>query len=76
MAGSYAHATTDSGALRDPESFADTIENLGDAYEACEEMYGMTWYLASAYSDASAAVELARQNYRDGLDIARRNTRA
>lgn len=35
MAGSYNHVTTDDGRLR-TETFADLIENLGDAYEAVE----------------------------------------
>lgn len=47
MAGSYKHATTDSGKLRKPESFTGMVENLGDAYETVEEMYGMIWRLAN-----------------------------
>lgn len=77
MAGSYNHATTDSGNLRSNESFIDMIENLGDAYEMAEEMYGMIWYLAvGGWSDPKGAVEHARQNYREGLEMARRHNAA
>lgn len=47
MAGSYLHAVTDEGDLLDPEDFVDFIENLGDAYEMAEEMFGMIWWLAA-----------------------------
>lgn len=47
MAGSWRHMTTKSGKLRSNESFTAMIENLGDAYEAAEECYGMVWYLAA-----------------------------
>jgi hypothetical protein len=49
MAGSYHHMTTRSGKLLNNESFCDMIENLGDAYEAAEDCYGMIWWLARAY---------------------------
>jgi len=70
MAGSYKHATTDAGNLRDNESFVGMIENLGDAYEMAEEMYGMIWVLArrAAPDDPASAVEEARRNYRDGIN--------
>ena len=73
MAGSYNHATTDAGNLRSNESFAGMIENLGDAYEMAEEMYGMIWWLASHTegADTKEIVEQARQKYREGLKIAR-----
>jgi len=75
MAGGYNHATTDGGALRDPESFSGMIENLGDAYEMAEEMYGMIWVLAANVdANPAEAVEDARQRYRDGLEIARQHT--
>jgi hypothetical protein len=76
MAGSYKHAVTRSGNLRSNESFVDMIENLGDAYEMAEEMYGMIWYLANREHDVKAAVEGARQNYKRGLEIAREANRA
>lgn len=46
MAGSWRHMTTRKGKLRNGGTFAGMIENLGDAYEAAEECYGMIWYLA------------------------------
>ena len=46
MAGSYNHVTLKkSGKLRNTETIL--IDNMGDAYETIEEMYGMIWYLAS-----------------------------
>lgn len=68
MAGSYKHCVTDAGELRQG-SFEDMIENLGDAYEAIEEMYGMVWYLAQAFSDPVGAVDSARRNYQEGLAL-------
>ena len=64
MAGSYEHATTDDGKLRSNESFVGMIENLGDAYEMAEEMYGMIWWLADG--DA-AKVRDARNNWDFGI---------
>lgn len=80
MAGSYNHVITKGGNLRDNESFVQMIENLGDAYEAVEEMFGMIWWLAwqaHVALDGSAKspehfVERARQNYEEGLKIAKR----
>lgn len=47
MAGSYKHVCKEDGAFRDdPEDFTGRIENLGDAYEACEEMHFMIGFLA------------------------------
>jgi hypothetical protein len=46
MAGSYSHIVDNNGRLLSNEDFIDMIENLGDAYEMAEEMYGMIWYLA------------------------------
>jgi hypothetical protein len=46
MAGSWQHATTKGGKLLNNERFCGMIENLGDAYEMAEEMYGMVWWLA------------------------------
>lgn len=46
MAGSYKHCSNEDGTFRDNESFANQIENLGDAYEACEEMHFMIEFLA------------------------------
>lgn len=73
MAGSYNHATTDAGNLREPKSFRGMIENLGDAYEMAEEMYGMIWYLAVQLGeDVVAEVDDAQRNYQQGLEIAKR----
>lgn len=59
MAGSYNHATTNNGKLR-------SWKTMGDAYETIEEMYGMIWFLAEGHEDM---VEIARQNYRTGIDL-------
>lgn len=64
MAGSYRHATTKNGKLRNNETFTDMVENLGDAYETVEEMYGMIWWLADGNAEM---VEQARQNYLAGI---------
>lgn len=75
MAGSYKHATNDDGSLRDNESFVQMVENLGDAYETVEEMYGMIWYLADLANESSdktkiaILVEEARQYYKEGVII-------
>lgn len=66
MAGSYNHVTDENGQLRG-ESFTDMIENLGDAYEAIEEMYGMIWFLAGTDERAASRVEQARRQYQDGI---------
>lgn len=72
MAGSYNHATTGKGKLRNPETFSQMVENLGDAYETVEEMYGMIWYLAlrlEAMGGGAAAAEVkdAERLYKVGL---------
>lgn len=47
MAGSWDHmTTTPGGKLLNNEKFCGMIENLGDAYEAAEDCYGMVWWLA------------------------------
>ena len=67
MAGSYSHAIDEAtGKLYRPEAFLRMVENIGDAYETVEEMYGMIWLLASG---DRAEVERARQAYRDGLNM-------
>lgn len=77
MAGSYNHVINkeENGKLRSSETWL--IDNLGDAYEAVEEMYGMIWYLADLMTgwgtnkpeDISGFVEQARQNYEEGLRL-------
>lgn len=64
MAGSYRHVVDDDGRLRDNEAFLVGIENLGDAYEAVEEMYGMVWWLADG--DAQK-VRVAEFNWDFGI---------
>lgn len=65
MAGSYRHATTPKGKLRNPKTMIYATENVGDAYETIEEMYGMIWYLAHG---EAALVEGARKNYKVGIE--------
>lgn len=75
MAGSWNHMTTRSGKLRNNESFCDLVENLGDAYEAAEECYGMVNYLAAVLADELPGVSRqdlirrAEEHYKEGLDI-------
>lgn len=79
MAGSYNHCIDDEGNLLSNEQMmldGAMIENLGDAYEAIEEMYGMIWWLAHMGPNAPAMdpadlVELARQHYAEGVGLAR-----
>lgn len=66
MAGSYKHATTKSGKLREPFDMVRMLENGGDVWEALEEMYGMIWWLADG---DSLVVESARQNYQGGIKM-------
>lgn len=76
MAGSYNHIINEKGDLRDNERFVDMIENLGDAYEMAEELYGMIWWLANRASGPETPEELvehARQNYAVGLKLAKQN---
>jgi hypothetical protein len=57
MAGSYAHVTDKNGRFRsDFADFTGMIENLGDAYEACEEMHWMIRFLAG---DDEATIDAA-----------------
>lgn len=73
MAGSYRHIVDEDGKLLDNEEFVSMIENLGDAYEMTQEMYGMIWFLAtrSGYiaegKTPAEAVEFARQSYKSGI---------
>lgn len=50
MAGSYGHCVSDDGQLLENGDLVAMIENLGDAYEAINEMYGMIWLLADAWA--------------------------
>jgi hypothetical protein len=70
MAGSYRHAVTDDGKLRNPESMTIATETQGDAFETIEQMYGMIWWLAhQLLGDDAELVELARIHYREGLGL-------
>jgi hypothetical protein len=74
MAGSWRHMTTGSGRLRNNESFCDMIENLGDAYEAAEECFGMVQYLAEQIAvetnaDRGQVIAGAQEHYKDGLKL-------
>lgn len=80
MAGSYNHCIDANGHLLSNDEMMISgamIENLGDAYEAIEELYGMIWFLASMGSNAPAMppadlVEHARQNYKLGLELSQK----
>jgi hypothetical protein len=66
--------TTRSGKLRNNESFVNMIENLGDAYEAAEECYGMVHYLADIIArewgqPQQGVIAEAVANYKTGLSI-------
>jgi hypothetical protein len=70
MAGSYKHAVTDDGKLRNPETMTIATETQGDAFETIEEMYGMIWWLAHQIPGNDVElVELARIHYREGLGL-------
>lgn len=79
MAGSYLHVINqEDGTLEEAMMCSEgQIENLGDAYEAIEEMYGMIWVLALGITEAKGGdpqsypaelVEWARKNYKNGLE--------
>lgn len=69
MAGSYRHITTKKGKLRAPGR--NLLDNLGDANEAIEELYGMVWYLAEGLADVMEASATDKQT-----DKERAQTRA
>lgn len=76
MAGSYKHIVEEDGNLSSIEVVADMLETGGDMFEAIEEMYGMIWYLADKaafgnHETMKVMVEIARNNYSDGLDISK-----
>ena len=79
MAGSWEHITTEAGGFRGVA----LIDNLGDAYEALEQCYGMVQLLANALEDAAIVgslhtredyVNWAAEHYKAGLDIGGRPT--
>lgn len=67
MAGSYNHCVDEQGRFVGVRH----LDNLGDAYEALEEMYGMIWFFAEELASMSATslewVEWAQEHYKDGL---------
>jgi len=82
VAGSWDHMTTKSGKLRNNESFCDMVENLGDAYEAAEECYGMVYYLARQVANMRTVygsfgqtvtreevIREAQDHYKEGLRL-------
>lgn len=78
MAGSWEHMTTRSGKLRSNETFTGMIENLGDAYEAAEQCYGMVQFLAERLAGLDTEpcrlsrqewIGEAREYYRTGLKL-------
>jgi hypothetical protein len=79
MAGSYSHVTTNHGNLVSEEAFPGMIENLGDAFEMAEEMYGMIWFLAHQSVAAHVAPEqlqslaFVRESIKDVVEAARQN---
>lgn len=64
MAGSYAHCRAEDGSFR-----FELIENLGDAYEACEEMFWMIEVLAAD----EAEIEEARAFAQELIELRRRH---
>lgn len=76
MAGSYNHIVNSKGDFLDNERFVQRVENLGDAYEMAEELFGMIWWLACMAQEAPVMsaeelVEHARRNYNVGLQLAK-----
>ena len=60
MAGSWGHIVADDGRFRGTE----LIENLGDAYEALEECYGIVMVLSGG--DQEQIADAARR-YKEGV---------
>jgi len=74
MAGSWDHMTTDSGKLRNVESFHDMLGTGGDVYEAAEECFGMVQWLASRLESITSVpradwVSQAVAFHQEGLKI-------
>jgi hypothetical protein len=71
MAGSWGHITTKAGKFQGTR----LIDNLGDAYEALEECFGMVQWLASRLEarsnvhDRNEWIGEATAHYQDGLAI-------
>jgi hypothetical protein len=74
MAGSYSHVVDKDGKLLESQDLLGMLDtHSGDVYEFAEEAYGMIWYLANILSALSGSpeawVEIARQNYKEGLEL-------
>ena len=76
MAGGYWHITDQQGRF----CGLGTVENMGDAYEALEECYGMIQWLAGVAAGLDPAgpprqrlIEEAMANRKTGLEIGGRN---
>jgi hypothetical protein len=76
MAGSWRHMTATQGRFLNNENFTGMIGNLGDAYEAAEECYGMVWWLAETIAGPGATraqilgvIRRAEEHYLDGLRL-------
>jgi hypothetical protein len=76
MAGSWQHMTTKNGRLLSNERFVQMIENLGDAYEAAEECYGMVQWLAARVMRSTdpaehrrLVIKEAQRFHKEGLRI-------
>jgi hypothetical protein len=64
MAGSYKHCCKADGSFRNDGSFTDLIENLGDAWEACEMMHWMINFLSGGDPEK---IEVAEKEYYKAL---------
>jgi len=66
MAGSYSHLEKDNGTFT-----FDNIENLGDAYEACEMCFWMIHYLTTSKNEIKEAedayYEYQRRKNEEGI---------
>lgn len=62
MAGSYSHCVDREGEFIG-ENFQNMIENLGDAYEACEQMVFMLHAIGDALGDHKAVMKWAENEY-------------
>ena len=65
MAGSYQHCVDENFKLHTPEMLINQIENMGDAYEAIEELVGMINVLTKGHTDKiyEAVVEVKSDLY-------------
>lgn len=74
----YLHVVKEDGSLRQDKDVADRLDT-DNVFETVEELYGMIWQLADAIvwetgtpndkEQIADRVELARQNYQEGLRV-------